>query len=186
MIAGRFLAPNFFQNKMIEKMIVAEWSLTLVWNILTKWSLKWSLKNLDFEKISTILCMYTREIAYLHWKIGFQAVFMHVYTRNCIFRVIKLVFKLFLCMHTREIAYLHYKIGFQAVFMHLYTRNCVFTLENWFPSSIYACIHMKKNIHTKWSRNDRREFFAKKHPLNDRPLKMIAASILESLTFQTH
>ena len=100
MIAGRVLAPIFFQNKMIEKMIVAEWSLTLVWNILTKWSLKWSLKNLDFEKISTILCMYTREIAYLHWKIGFRAVFMHVYT-----------------------------------------LNCEFTLENWFSSSFYACIH---------------------------------------------
>ena len=108
MIAGRFLAPIFFQNKMIEKMIVAEWSLTLVWNILTKWSLKWSLKNLDFEKISTILCMtlYTREIAYLHWKIGFQAVFMHVYT-----------------------------------------RNCEFTLENWFSSSFYACIHAKLHIY---------------------------------------
>ena len=31
------------------------------------------------------LWMYIREIAYLHWKIGFQAVFMHVYTRNCEF-----------------------------------------------------------------------------------------------------
>ena len=68
------------------------------------------------------LCMYTREIAYLHWKIGTQTVFMHdiVYTRNCIFTLgnwfsscfyacihaklciytRKLVFKLFLCMYT--------------------------------------------------------------------------------------
>ena len=42
--------------------------------------------------------MYTREIAYLHWKIGFQTVFMHVYTRNCIFTL---------------------EISFQTLFMHV-------------------------------------------------------------------
>ena len=123
MIAGRFLASIFFSNKMIEKMIVAEWSLTLVWNILTKWSLKWSLKNLDFEKISTILCMtvYTRNCIFTleNWFSSCFYACIHaklwIYTR-------KLVFKLFLCMHTREIAYLQYKIGFQAVFTHVYLQ----------------------------------------------------------------
>ena len=121
MIAGRFLAPNFFQNKMIEKMIVAEWSLTLVWNILTKWSLKWSLKNLDFEKIQPFYaCIHAKLHIYIeNWFSSCFYACIHaklwIYTR-------KLVFKLFLCMHTREIAYLQYKIGFQAVFTHVYLQ----------------------------------------------------------------
>ena len=34
-------------------------------------------------------------------------------------------------------------------FMHVYTRNCIFTLENWFSSCFYACIHAKLWIYTR-------------------------------------
>ena len=80
--------------------------------------------------------MHTREIAYLHYKIGFQAV---------------------LCMHTREIEFLHWEINFQALFMHVYLQ-IQYILENRTEMIVQNDrweMIAGSNFFDKWPTNDR-------------------------------